>query len=127
MGQEKNFEIRIKQLLASRGCWFVKYWGGGLYTQSGVPDLLTCICGIFVGIELKADNGRPSDLQLRELHRIDESGGYALLLYPDDYYRFRELVDKIRLGSNQEIAVLYDKMSQPWRLEYERMANDSRI
>lgn len=36
MGEEKNFENRIKLWLKSKGIWYVKFWGG-LYTRSGIP------------------------------------------------------------------------------------------
>lgn len=103
MAAEKNFENRIKTLLSERGAWFIKYWGGGGYTKSGIPDLLVSYRGLFMGIELKAPNGRASDLQMHHLRNIDRSGGLALLLYPKDYERFVDLLDKleaIELPSN---------------------------
>lgn len=90
MGQEKNFEDRVKDFLKAHGNWFIKYWGGGMFTKVGVPDLLVCSFGQFMGIELKADNGEPTLLQLRQLQLIRDAGGWGILLYPRDFESFKE-------------------------------------
>ena len=92
MAAEKNFENKVKAFLKSQGCWFIKYWGGGQFTKSGVPDLLVCCKGKFLGIELKAPTGKPSELQLYNIEAIQKAGGVALVLYPKDFERFKELV-----------------------------------
>lgn len=45
MAQEKNFENRVKDFLKDMGCWQLKYWGGAVFTKSGIPDLLVCCKG----------------------------------------------------------------------------------
>lgn len=95
MAQEKNFEGKVKQFLTKKGCWFLKYWGGASYTKSGIPDLLVCCRGRFLGIELKAKTGKPTELQVYNLRKIDEAGGLGILLYPDDFDRFRILIEHI--------------------------------
>lgn len=82
MAAEKNFENKVKAFLKDTGAWLLKYWGGAAYTKSGIPDLLVCSDGCFLGIEVKAPNGEPSLLQLVNLKKIRESGGYGILLYP---------------------------------------------
>ena len=67
MAAEKNFENRVKKYLDEYGCWWLKYWGGAAYTKSGIPDLLVSSDGCFLGIEVKADNGEPSLIQLYHL------------------------------------------------------------
>ena len=88
MGQEKNFENKIKKYLTDHGAWFIKYWGGAKFTKEGIPDILACVGGSFYAIEVKAPNGRPSVLQLVTLRKIRQAGGYGILLYPDDYDGF---------------------------------------
>lgn len=90
MAAEKNFENKVKKFLKDKGAWLLKYWGGAAYTKSGIPDLLVCFNGWFLGIELKAPNGRPSDLQLYNLREIEKAGGIGILLYPKDYEQFNE-------------------------------------
>lgn len=67
MAAEKNFETKIKKFLETKSAWFLKYWGGAAYTKSGIPDLLVCLNGHFLGIEVKAANGKPSPLQIHNL------------------------------------------------------------
>lgn len=93
MAAEKNFETKIKEWMEERGSWFIKYWGGAAYTKKGIPDLLCCLDGYFFGIEVKADNGKPTLLQLRNLERIRNAGGYGVLLYPKGFKQFKELVE----------------------------------
>ena len=90
MAAEKNFENKVKKFLKDSGCWLLKYWGGASYTKSGIPDLLVSSDGCFLGIEVKADKGEPSLLQLYNLRKIRESGGYGILLYPKDFEQFRK-------------------------------------
>lgn len=92
MAEEKQFENRVKRFLKDHGCWYVKYWGGGGYTRAGVPDLLVCCAGVFIAVELKSSRGRPSGLQIRELRRIQNTGGIAVLLYPKDFHTFEEMI-----------------------------------
>jgi Holliday junction resolvase len=92
MAAEKNFENKVKAFLKDQGCWFIKYWGGGQFTKAGVPDLLVCCKGKFLGIELKGPTGKPSELQLYNIEEIKKAGGIALVLYPKDFEQFKELV-----------------------------------
>ena len=65
------------------------------YTRSGVPDLLVCCNGRFVAIEVKAENGRPSELQLHNIEEIKKAGGIAIVLYPKDFEMFKNLIWEI--------------------------------
>ena len=50
------------------------------YTK-GIPDIIACVNGIFVGIELKASNGTPSPHQLQRIKSIVDAGGIAMVCY----------------------------------------------
>lgn len=89
MAAEKNFENRVKKWIKSVGGWYVKYWAGGAFTSSGIPDLLSCIKGRFVAIEVKADDGEPSELQIWTVSQIRKAGGVAVILYPKAFDEFR--------------------------------------
>ena len=96
MAAEKNFENRVKKFLKEQGCWFVKYWGGGQFTKAGVPDLLICCNGHFIAAEIKAPNGKPSDLQLWNIEQIRKAGGFADVLYPKDFEEFKKLILELK-------------------------------
>lgn len=96
MAAEKNFENKVKQWLESIGVYplgtgkdkmnispcgyYEKRWGGG-YSKAGLPDLHIVVNGINLDAELKASNGRPSELQKQKVVQINQSGSIAIILY----------------------------------------------
>lgn len=95
MGPEKNFENKIKDFLDEQGTWYVKFFANRM-TKEGIPDILACINGYFVGIEVKAQNGKPSDLQLYHCEKIRKSGGFAFILYPSGFDNFKKFVRDLK-------------------------------
>lgn len=93
--REKQFETQVKDFLKKEGCWFLKTWSNGIQRQ-GVPDLLICCNGYFVGVELKAEHGEPSDLQIWNIEKIRESCGFAFILYPSGFERFKEFIMQLK-------------------------------
>lgn len=98
MAEEKRFEEKVKKLLRDRGAWLLKTWGGG-FQRSGIPDLLICYKGRFIGIELKAEKGKVSELQDRELRLIRNAGGMGFIARPSHYEDLVHLLDSIDRGS----------------------------
>ena len=96
---EKNFENKIKKFLEENGCWYVKFFANA-YTKVGVPDILACVNGHFVGIEVKAPNGKPSKLQLYNIDQIKKSGGIAMVLYPKDFDSFKNIIFELLKKTN---------------------------
>lgn len=95
MSQEKQFENKIKRFLESQGYYFVKFFGCA-FTKAGVPDLLCCVNGRFVGIEVKAENGRLSELQKYNLEEIRKAGGIAIVVKPSEFDRLKETLISIK-------------------------------
>lgn len=127
MAQEKNFENRVKKFLRDNGCWSLKYWGGAAFTKSGIPDLLVCCNGWFIGIELKAPNGKPSDLQIYNLRQINRAGGYAILLYPDQWELFQNFILCLVAGDTIEAALNYDTMKSRWKRFENKIKEEMKI
>lgn len=94
MADEKNFENRVKKFLEAQGVWYVKYFANR-NTRSGVPDILACVNGYFVGIEVKASHGKASELQLWNREKIRQAGGIAIILYPHQFEDFKMLIDDL--------------------------------
>lgn len=107
MAAEKLFENKIKKYLKDQGCWYVKYWAGAQFTKSGIPDILTCINGHFVAIEVKAPNGQLSELQEWNIKKIKESKGIGIVLYPKDFERFKKVVQVLK-SSDKDYSKLWD-------------------
>ena len=89
MKSEKTFENKVKLYLKQKGAYFIKTHADR-FSKVGVPDLIVCYKGLFIGIELKASNGKPSELQLYNLREIEKSGGISYLLYPKDFEKFKK-------------------------------------
>ncbi len=94
MTPEKKFELKVKEFLTSKNIYYFKIWGGG-FQRAGLPDIVACINGRFVGIEIKSDTGRPSELQKYNLNAITKSKGLAVLLYPKDFAEFKKFVENL--------------------------------
>lgn len=62
--------------------------------ELGVPDILCCYKGEFIGIEVKGPKGKPSAHQLVQLERIKIAGGRAFIAQSIDDVE-RELKDLI--------------------------------
>ena len=95
MTPEKKFENQVKEYLQEMNCWTLKTWSNGVQ-RKGVPDLLVSCNGYFLGVELKADHGRAKDLQKWNVKKIRESGGIAIVLYPEQFEAFKKLVGQLK-------------------------------
>ena len=92
MAQEKSFENKIKRYLKDKGAYRVKYFGCN-YSESGTPDILACVNGYFLAIEVKAQTGKPSELQLVKIAEIRKAGGFAYVVYPSGWERLKAIID----------------------------------
>jgi len=51
-----------------------------LANENGVPDLLCCVNGKFVAVEIKGSGGKVSSLQKAQMDRITKAGGVAVIV-----------------------------------------------
>lgn len=100
---EKEFEKKVKKFLSDQGCWMLKTWSNGVQRE-GVPDLLVCCNGYFLGVELKNETGKPSELQLWNIKQIGQSGGIGIVLYPDKFKMFKELINTLLVDDDLEVS-----------------------
>lgn len=107
MASEKTFENKIKKFLDENNCWYVKFFANG-YTKKGVPDLLCCVNGYFLAIEVKAENGKATDLQKWNIEKIRFCGGKAFILRPSQFESFCELVKVLKNEQRTEINYKLD-------------------
>ena len=110
-GPEKTYENKIKKYLESQNCYFVKYFANRM-TKAGIPDILACVNGYFVAIEVKAENGHPSELQIYNVKKINnEACGIAVIVRPSDFGNLKLMIDCLNDG----------RMTSAWR--YARVIN----
>lgn len=49
---EKDFQNEVIKFLKQYNVYYIKVWGGG-FQKAGIPDLIVCLKGKFLAIELK--------------------------------------------------------------------------
>lgn len=103
--KEKLFENKIKKFLKDESCYFFKFWGT-MYTRAGVPDLIACVNGWFVGIEVKSSAGKPSEIQLENIDEIHQCKGFAVVVHPDEFEQLKEMILAIKSGDIEKATKL---------------------
>jgi hypothetical protein len=95
MTPEKKVKQKVTKLLDSFGVyWFYPVASG--YGSSGIPDLIACVRGRFVGIECKATpKDQPTALQLKNLARIKDQGGIAVVIHAENIEELHNVIDSI--------------------------------
>lgn len=79
MSAEKKVENQIKRYLDSLGAYHVKIHGSA-YTPAGTADLLACVKGRFVAIEVKKPKGGVvSELQKLKIKQVINAGGISFV------------------------------------------------
>jgi len=88
-------ESKVKRacvaLLQRYGAYYFYPVTGG-YGKSGVPDIVVCYNGLFIGIECKAGTNKPTALQEREMRFIREAGGTTLVIREDNIEELEQLL-----------------------------------
>lgn len=77
---EKHIETKIRGYLDGLGAYHVKTHGS-VYSRAGVPDIIACVNGKFIAIEVKRPRGVVSELQKANIELIKRAGGVAFIAY----------------------------------------------
>jgi len=80
---ESKVKAKIKAILKAHGVYYAMPIGTG-YGNAGVPDFLCCIKGRFLAIEAKANGGKTTALQDKNLRDIGFAGGITFVLNEDN-------------------------------------------
>lgn len=78
--KESAIVARIVRRLKQAGVWCYKVHGSAM-SRAGVPDLICCVNGSFVAIEVKTEEGRVSVRQRVEVEAIKRAGGHAVVTW----------------------------------------------
>ena len=104
---ERDIVAAIKKYLASLGS-DVFFWKehGGPYGTYGIPDIICCYKGRFVGMECKLPDGRLTELQKRAIDKINRAGGIARRVESvEDAKAIIELIDEKEIGLHGKTCV----------------------
>lgn len=108
--REKLLENKIKNELKKAGAYFVKYFGCS-FTQAGVPDILSCVRGHFLAIEVKNEKGKPSDLQKKNIFEIKKCGGIGIVCRPDDFENVKRIITCLALNDVYQAKQIADEIN----------------
>lgn len=73
----QNKVIKVLRQLFKEDIWFSKI--SDRYNK-GIPDIIGCVDGLFFGLELKRETGKPSGLQVHTINKINKAGGKACIV-----------------------------------------------
>lgn len=89
---EGQLTLKIKKYLKSRGAYAENIFGGG-FQASGIPDILACYNGRFLGLEVKLEYNSPSAIQKAKLTMINNAGGVGQVVRSVD--EVKVILDKL--------------------------------
>ena len=80
---ETKLKEKVLADLKGMGAWAEKIQQVG---KVGTPDILACINGRFIALELKSkEEEAPSKAQVIKLRRVIKAGGYAAIVTPKNW------------------------------------------
>ena len=88
---ETQLANKVTKAIRDRGHWCMKV-AGGPHQQPGIPDILACVRGALVAIELKVGRNKPTPLQIATLGDMSEAGAVAGVAYTLD--EAMDLIDR---------------------------------
>ena len=91
---EKWVKAQVVKILKDVGAYYFYPVASG-YMSIGVPDIVACIKGRFVGIECKAGDNKPTILQLKNLQAIADNQGISILVNEDSLDNLKTIIKEI--------------------------------
>lgn len=102
MTPEGRVKKKVKDILDDLGAYYTMPVTGG-YGNSGAPDFIICIAGLFYGIECKANGGKATALQMKHHDDIRKAGGIALIVDENNVVNLRkELLSYVQSKANSD-------------------------
>jgi hypothetical protein len=91
---EKKVKTKVVAQLKTLGAYYFYPVTGG-YGASGVPDIVACLKGRFIGIECKANGNKPTALQQMNLDKIAAQGGIALVIDETNVNELKGMIENV--------------------------------
>ena len=79
---ESKVKAKCVDIIKTYGAYYFFPAQNG-YGRAGVPDIIVCYRGRFLGIECKAGFNKPTLLQEKEMAAIHKAGGTAMVVRED--------------------------------------------
>ena len=91
---ESKVKKKVKKILDDLGAYHFSPMATG-YGRSGVPDIIVCYKGKFIGIECKAGKGKLTALQEYNIEQIKQNQGLAIVINEGNIEQLITLISKI--------------------------------
>jgi Holliday junction resolvase len=92
---EKKVKDKIVKVLKEEGVYYFFPATHG-FGRSGVPDIVGCVNGYFLAIEVKAGTNKPTTLQVREIEAIRRCNGVAVVANDENWDMVRDIVRRMK-------------------------------
>ena len=94
---EGKVKAKIKEILKRHGVYYTMPIGTG-FGNAGVPDFLCSIPpnGRFLGIEAKANGGKTTALQDKNIRQIIDTGGDAVVIDEHGYLLLDGIINDLK-------------------------------
>tara|TARA_R100001126_G_C4853959_1_gene163503 strand:+ start:321 stop:620 length:300 start_codon:yes stop_codon:yes gene_type:complete len=94
MTPEAKVKKKVVRILKEADAYYFYPVTGG-FGRSGVPDVVACYKGRFIGIECKAGKNKPTPLQQKNLDDITKEGGLAYVINEDNVNLVEVVIQKL--------------------------------
>jgi hypothetical protein len=101
--KERFVKRKVVAILKAHDAYYFYPVTGG-FGASGVPDIVVCHCGFFIGIECKAGKNTPTALQKQNIERIRNANGIALVINEENVWEVETLLGSMEKWAHQAIT-----------------------
>jgi len=91
---EAKVKRDVAKMLDKHGVYYFFPPANG-YGRQGIPDIICCIHGHFLAIECKAGKGTTTVLQDREIAKIVQNSGTAMVVNENNQDELQNLLNKL--------------------------------
>ena len=102
MTPEGKVKAAVRKILDAEGVYYFSPAANG-YGRAGIPDIICCVRGFFLAIELKANKGKTTALQDREIAAINAQGGQAMVVNEININEVKENIQWIKENFKQSV------------------------
>lgn len=102
--KESLVKKKVRAILDAYGAYHFSYVVVGYGASLGIPDIIACYKGRFLGIECKAGGNKPTALQLKQLKAIVELGtGISMVIDEHNQGDLVAVLDEIKVMHDRDI------------------------
>ena len=99
---ESKVKAAVRKVLDANGAYYFLPAANG-FGRAGIPDIICCVQGFFLAIELKAGKGKTTALQDREIAAINSNGGIAFVVNENNINEVKEIITWIKTNFKQSV------------------------